>query len=194
MLELANSVGLHNESVQDGQWSECKHFCYWKKPIVLLAGKSLGIIGYGAIGKRVAEIAKALGMTINIYREDPEATMKSDFVSLHCPLTVENKEMVNTQFLVNMKPGAFLINTARGQLIDERALADALKAGFIKGAALDVLAQEPPAKDCPLIGLDNCIITPHMAWSPKEMRQSVIDVLAENLQGWYDGRRVNRVD
>lgn len=194
MLELANNVGLHNDSIQQGDWFESKHFGYWKKPIVLLAGKSIGIIGYGAIGKRVAEIAKALGMTVNIYREDPVATMKSDFVSLHCPLTPDNEKMVNTQFLVNMKPGAFLINTARGGLIDERALADALKAGFIKGAALDVLAQEPPARDCPLIGLNNCIITPHLAWSPKEMRQIVIDTLAENLQGWMEGRRVNRVE
>lgn len=194
MLEIANNVGLHNESVQQGHWSDSKYFCYWKKPIVLLAGKSLGIIGYGAIGKRVAAIAKALGMTVNIYSEDPESAMKSDFVSLHCPLTPENEKMVNTQFLVNMKPGAYLINTARGQLVDERALADALKAGFIKGAALDVLAQEPPARDCPLIGLENCIITPHMAWAPKEMRQAVIDILADNLQSWLNGGMLNRVD
>lgn len=194
MLELANNVGIHNESVQQGQWFDSKYFCYWKKPIMLLAGKSLGIIGYGAIGKRVAEIARALGMTVNIYREDPTGTMKSDFVSLHCPLTPDNAKMVNTEFLVNMKPGAFLINTARGQLIDERALADALKAGFIKGAAVDVLAQEPPSRDCPLIGLENCIITPHIAWSPKEMRQAIIDILADNLQSWLTGGTLNRVD
>ncbi|MEE0772061.1 MAG: D-2-hydroxyacid dehydrogenase [Anaerovoracaceae bacterium] len=194
ILELANNVGLHDQSVQQGQWFDSKYFCYWKKPVMLLAGKSIGIIGYGAIGKRVAEIAKALGMTVNIYREDPAGAMKSDFVSLHCPLTEENERMVNTEFLVNMKPGAFLINTARGQLVDERALADALKAGFIKGAALDVLAQEPPSEDCPLIGLDNCIITPHMAWAPKEMRQAVIDILAENLESWLSGGMLNRVD
>ena len=102
--------------------------------------------------------------------------------------------MVNTEFLVNMKPGAILINTARGGLVDERALADAIKAGFIAGAALDVLEQEPPAKDCPLIGLDNCIITPHITWSPKEMRQAVIDILAENLESWLTGGMKNRVD
>jgi len=194
MLELSNNVGLHNASVQQGDWSNSKHFCYWKKPMQLLAGKSLGIIGYGAIGKRVAEIAKALGMTVNIYREDPAGAMKSDFVSLHCPLTEENEKMVNTEFLVNMKPGAVLINTARGKLVDERALADALKAGFIGGAALDVLAEEPPSPDCPLLGLENCIITPHIAWAPKEMRQAVIDKLAENLESWLDGRMLNRVD
>ena len=194
MLELSNHVGLHNASVQDGQWSDNEYFCYWKKSVTLLTGKSLGIIGYGAIGKRVAQIARALGMEINIFSQDPAGAMKSDFVSLHCPLTRENRHMVNTEFLVNMKPGAILINTARGGLVDERALADAIKAGFIAGAALDVLEQEPPAKDCPLIGLDNCIITPHLAWSPKEMRQAVIDILAENLESWLTGGMKNRVD
>lgn len=194
MLELTNHVGLHDQSVQSGQWADSNYFCYWKKPIILLAGKSLGIIGYGAIGKKVAEIARALGMVVNIFSDDPEAAMKSDFVSLHCPLTAENEKMVNTEFLVNMKPGAVLINTARGKLIDERALADALKAGFISGAALDVLADEPASKNCPLIGLDNCIITPHIAWAPKEMRQTVIDKLAENLQAWLNGERLNRVE
>lgn len=194
MLELSNHVGLHNASVQEGQWSDNEYFCYWKKSVTLLTGKSLGIIGYGAIGKRVAQIARALGMEINIFSQDPAGAMKSDFVSLHCPLTRENRHMVNTEFLVNMKPGAILINTARGGLVDERALADAIKAGFITGAALDVLEQEPPAKDCPLIGLDNCIITPHIAWSPKEMRQAVIDILAENLESWLTGGMKNRVD
>lgn len=194
MLELSNHVGLHNASVQDGQWSDNEYFCYWKKSVTLLTGKSLGIIGYGAIGKRVAQIARALGMEINIFSQDPAGAMKSDFVSLHCPLTRENRHMVNTEFLVNMKPGAILINTARGGLVDERALADAIKAGFIAGAALDVLEHEPPAKDCPLIGLDNCIITPHIAWSPKEMRQAVIDILAENLESWLAGGMKNRVD
>ena len=194
MLELSNHVGLHNASVQEGQWSDNEYFCYWKKSVTLLTGKSLGIIGYGAIGKRVAQIARALGMEINIFSQDPASAMKSDFVSLHCPLTRENRHMVNTEFLVNMKPGAILINTARGGLVDERALADAIKAGFIAGAALDVLEQEPPAKDCPLIGLDNCIITPHIAWSPKEMRQAVIDILAENLESWLTGGMKNRVD
>ena len=194
MLELSNHVGMHNASVQEGQWSDNEYFCYWKKSVTLLTGKSLGIIGYGAIGKRVAQIARALGMEINIFSQDPAGAMKSDFVSLHCPLTRENRHMVNTEFLVNMKPGAILINTARGGLVDERALADAIKAGFIAGAALDVLEQEPPAKDCPLIGLDNCIITPHIAWSPKEMRQAVIDILAENLESWLTGGMKNRVD
>ena len=194
MLELTNNVGLYNQSVQNGQWAQSDYFCYWEKPIMLLAGKSLGIIGYGAIGKKVAEIARALGMTVNVFSQDPESAMKSDFVSLHCPLTTENEKMVNSEFLVNMKPGAVLINTARGRLVDERALADALKSGFLGGAAVDVLSDEPASENCPLIGLDNCIITPHIAWAPKEMRQLVIDRLAENLQAWLDGRMLNRVD
>ena len=194
ILEITNNVGLHNRSVQEGEWTSSKYFCYWKKPVTLLAGKSIGIIGYGEIGKKVAELAKAFGMTVNIYSRDPEAAIKSDYVSLHCPLTPENEKIVNTQFLVNMKPGAVLINTARGGLVDERALADALKAGFIAGAATDVLTTEPPEEDCPLIGLDNCILTPHMAWAPKEMRQLVIDTLADNLTAWLDDRIVNRVE
>ena len=194
MLELSNHVGLHNASVQDGQWSDNEYFCYWKKSVTLLTGKSLGIIGYGAIGKRVAQIARALGMEINIFSQDPAGAMKSDFVSLHCPLTEDNKRMVNADFIVNMKPGAVFINTARGGLVDERALADALKSGFLSAAAVDVLETEPPSIDCPLLGIDNCIITPHMAWSPKEMRQAVIDVLAENLQSWLNGGRLNRVE
>lgn len=194
ILEITNNVGLHNRSVQEGEWTNSKYFCYWKKPVTLLAGRSIGIIGYGEIGKKVAELAKAFGMTVNIYSRDPEAAIKSDYVSLHCPLTPENEKMVNTQFLVNMKPGAVLINTARGGLVDERALADALKAGFIAGAATDVLTTEPPEEDCPLIGLDNCILTPHMAWAPKEMRQLVIDTLADNLAAWLDDRIVNRVE
>ena len=194
ILEMANNVGLHNRSVHSGEWTNSTYFCYWKKPITLLAGKSIGIIGYGAIGKKVAELAKAFGMTVNIYSRNPDAAMKSDYVSLHCPLTDENAGMVNSEFLVNMKPGAILINTARGGLVDERALADALKAGFIAGAATDVLETEPPAEDCPLLGLENCIITPHLAWAPREMREIVIDVLADNLKSWLDGGMQNRVE
>ena len=194
ILELSNNVGANNTSVMNGDWVTSTYFCYWAKPVVLLAGRSLGIIGYGSIGKRVAEIAKALGMTVNIYSRDPEAVMQSDFITLHCPLTEDNAKMVNEEFLSKMKPGSYLINTARGGLIDEQALADALRSGHLAGAAVDVLSTEPPKPDNPLLGLDNCIITPHMAWSPKEMRQAVIDVLATNLQAWMNGERQNRVD
>lgn len=193
LLELANNAGLHNASVQSGDWSRCEHFCYWKKPVTLLAGKSIGIIGYGAIGSKVAEIARALGMTVNIYSRDPEAAVSSDVISLHCPLTEENAKMIDADFISRMKPGAFLINTARGGLVDEYALAGALRSGRLGGAALDVISREPASEDCPLLGLSNCIITPHMAWSPEEMRQAVIDTITENLKSWMDGNTINQV-
>ncbi len=193
LLELANNAGLHNASVQSGDWSRCEHFCYWKKPVTLLAGKSIGIIGYGAIGSKVAEIARALGMTVNIYSRDPEAAVSSDVISLHCPLTEENAKMIDADFISRMKPGAFLINTARGGLVDEYALAGALRSGRLGGAAVDVISREPASEDCQLLGLSNCIITPHMAWSPEEMRQAVIDTITENLKSWMDGNTINQV-
>ena len=194
ILELTNNVGLHSESVNAGEWTSNPFFCYWKKPITLLAGKSIGIIGYGQIGRKVGELAKAFGMTVNVYSRDREAAVKSDFVSLHCPLTAENKHMINAAFIEEMKPGAVLLNTARGALVDEQALAVALKTGRLGGAGLDVLETEPPKADCPLLGLDNCVITPHNSWAPKEMRQMVIDVLANNLHSWLSGGELNRLD
>lgn len=194
MLELCNHVALHNESVKSGDWSSCKYFCYWKEPITLLSGRSLGIIGYGQIGRKVGEIASALGMKINVYSKDKEAALKSDFLTLHCPLTKENTAFVNADFISRMKPGAVLINTARGALIDEQALADALRSGHLKAAAVDVLSQEPPAADHPLLQLSNCMITPHMAWAPKEMRSIIGKTLAENLNSFLEGGTLNRVD
>ena len=194
MLELTNNVGLHSASVHDGEWEHSPYFCYWKKPIGLLTGKSIGIIGYGQIGQKVGQLAEAFGMKVNVYSRNPQSAVQSDFVSLHCPLTEENKHMVNADFLASMKEGAFLINTARGGLVDEAALAQALKTGHLAGAGLDVLEAEPPAADCPLTKLENCIITPHNAWAPKEMRQMVIDVLTENLKSWLSGGTLNRRD
>ena len=194
ILELTNNVGLHNQSVNAGEWTSNPYFCYWKKPISLLAGKSIGIIGYGQIGRKVAQLAEAFGMTVNVYSRDREAAVKSDFVSLHCPLTAENKHMINAAFIDEMKPGAILLNTARGALVDEKALAQALKSGRLGGAGLDVLETEPPTADCPLLGLDNCVITPHNSWAPKEMRQMVIDVLTDNLASWLEGGTLNRRD
>ncbi len=194
ILELCNNVALHNDSVQQGDWTNCKDFCYWVKPVVLLKGKSLGIIGYGQIGRRVAEIAEVFGMKVNVYSRDREAAVKSDFVSLHCPLTAENAKMINAEFIKEMKPGAVLINTARGGLLDEQAVADALKTGQLAAAAVDVASVEPIPGDSPLLGLENCLLTPHIAWSPKEMRQIICDTLATNLQSWLDGGEQNRVD
>ncbi len=194
MLELCNHVALHNESVKKGEWTNCKYFCYWKEPIMLLAGRSLGIVGYGQIGQKVGEIAQALGMTIHVYSRDREAAMKSDFLTLHCPLTKENAGFVDRKFLGEMKEGAILINTARGALINEQDLADALKSGHLKAAAVDVLAQEPAAADNPLLSLPNCLITPHLAWAPKEMRQIIGRTLADNLSSFLAGGTKNRVD
>lgn len=194
MLELCNNVAAHNQSVQDGDWTACEYFCYWNQPIMLLKGKSLGIIGYGQIGSRVAEIARAFGMEVNIYSRDREAAVKSDFVSLHCPLTKDNAGFVNEAFIEEMKPGAILINTARGGLVDEKALAAALKSGRLAAAAVDTVSLEPIAADNPLLGLENCIITPHLAWAPKEMRRIITETLAANLQSWLDGGTLNRVD
>ena len=194
ILELTNNVGLHNASVNAGEWTSNPYFCYWKKPITLLAGKSIGIIGYGQIGRKVAQLAEAFGMTVNVYSRDRASAVKSDFVSLHCPLTAENRHMINAAFIDEMKPGAILLNTARGALVDENALAEALKSGRLGGAGLDVLETEPPAADCPLLGLDNCVITPHNSWAPKEMRQMVIDVLTDNLESWLAGGTLNRRD
>ena len=194
MLELTNRVGLHSDSVRRGDWTRCEHFCYWLEPVTLLAGKSLGIIGYGSIGSRVARIAEAMGMRINIYSRDREAAVTSDFLSLHCPLTAENAGMIDDEFIASMKDGAFLINTARGGLVDEAALAKALEEGKLAGAAVDVLSAEPPADENPLLSARNCIVTPHIAWVPVETRRRIIDVLAENLTDWQRGGTLNRVE
>lgn len=159
----------------------------------MLAGKSIGIIGYGNIGKKMGEIARAFGMTVNVYSKDPEAAVRSDVVSLHCPLTETNRKMVNRQFIDKMKDGAVLINTARGALIDEEALADALKSGKLAGAGLDVLSQEPPEDGSPLIGLETCYITPHIAFSPAETRKVVIDTCGANLTAFLAGESLNRL-
>ena len=194
ILEISNQITVHKKAVDDGEWYGAEDFCFTKAPLTLLTGKSLGIIGYGNIGKKVAEIARAFGMTVNIYSRDEKAAVESDFVSLHCPATPENKSFVNSEFIDRMKDGAALINTARGALIDESALAAALKSGKLAAAGLDVLNEEPPVEPNPLVGLPNCWITPHIAWIPKDIRQRVIDVCVANLKSFIDGGRLNRVD
>lgn len=193
ILELTNRVGSYDSSVQAGQWYKSPDFTFIKEPLTLLDGKSLGIIGYGNIGKRVAHIAEAFGMTVNVYSRNKEAALKSDFVTLHCPLTAENKGFVNSKMIAEMKDGAVLINTARGALINEEDLAAALRSGKLSAAAIDVIDGEPPKESHPLIGLSNCILTPHIAWMPKETRQKVIDICAANLKSYLDGGRLNRI-
>ncbi|MBR3785243.1 MAG: D-2-hydroxyacid dehydrogenase [Firmicutes bacterium] len=193
ILELANQVGSYNAAVQDGAWYRSKDFTFINESLTLLDGKSLGIIGYGNIGKRVARIGEAFGMKINVYSQDPVAAQKSDYLTLHCPATAENRGFINKEFIAGMKDGAILINTARGALVNEEDLAEALKSGKLAAAGVDVLSCEPPKDPHPLIGLANCILTPHNAWMPRETRAKVVDICAQNLASFLDGGRHNRI-
>ena len=193
LLSVTNQIELYNKSVQLGQWHTCKEYTQSIAPITLLAGRSMGIIGYGNIGRKVAQIAQAFGMTVHAYSKDREAALTSDVISLHCPLTRETEKLVNRAFISKMKDGAILINTARGGLVDEEALAEALKSGKLAGAGLDVLAKEPPDTSNPLIGLPNCWLTPHIGFIPVEARRIVVKTCAENLKSFIDGECLNRL-
>jgi glycerate dehydrogenase len=208
-LELSNRVGLHSRSVKEGEWSVSKDWCYWKSPLVELAGKTIGIVGYGAIGEQVARISQAFGMKVVAYRRTPtqdtpfpgfswvpfsELLEVSDFVSLHCPLTPETEGMINKISLAKMKQTAFLINTARGKLIVEEDLANALNNQEIAGAGADVLSVEPPAPDNPLLSAENCIITPHIAWATKEARSRLLQTSVQNIRSYLSGEQRNVVN
>ena len=187
-------------------WSACPDFCYWKKPLVELHGLTLGLVGYGAIGQAVARLGRALGMKILVHtrtaREEADTEFvdcetlfrESDAVSLHCPLTDENQGFVNAQLLSQMKPTAFLINTARGPLVDEAALAKALNEEQIAGAATDVLSVEPPPTDNPLFGAKNIIITPHIGWATRAARERLMNIAADNLRAFLKGTPQNVVN
>lgn len=187
LLEAANKVAANSELSKEGKWFNRPGFDYSLAPLILLNGRSLGIVGYGNIGSKVAEIAQALGMKINIYSRDKKACIESDFVSLHCPAASDNYHMVDSSFISQMKEGAVLINTARGALIDENALLDALDSGRISMACLDVLEKEPPS-DNPLIGHPKTFVTPHIAWAPKETRDKIILIAYDNLKSWINGK------
>ncbi len=205
ILEHTNFVAVHSNSVHDGEWSSCKDFCYWKTPLTELDGKTLGIIGFGKIGKAVAKIASAFGMKILANTNHPspfenveftsidELLAKSDFISIHCPLTPSTEGMVNADFISKMKKTAVLINTSRGPVVDENALAEALKNGDIAGAGLDVLQTEPPSADCPLLGIKNCFITPHIAWAGFETRKRLMEICKENVAAFIGGSPINLV-
>ncbi len=203
IFELVSKVGAHSVSVKSGDWSASKDFCYTVQGgIGELAGKTLGIIGYGAIGKKVAAIASAFGMKLLINNRTPfegsvskeKVFAESDFVTLHCPLTADNAKMINADALSGFKDGAYLINTARGGLVDDQALADALNSGKLAGAGLDVLSQEPPVSVNPLIGAANCIITPHIAWATLEARTRLIEATYLNVKAFLENRTVNKVN
>lgn len=205
ILEHTNAVALHSQSVHSGEWSACKDFCYWKTSLSELDGKTIGIIGFGKIGKAVAKIAAAFGMKVlaatnhpapfdNVeFCEKDELLAESDFVSLHCPLTPATEGMVNADFLAKMKKKAVLINTSRGQVVDEKALAYALENDIIAGAGLDVLETEPPKAVCPLIGAKNCFITPHIAWAGFETRERLMKICRSNVEAFLNGKPVNLV-
>ena len=198
ILELANSIGHHNDAVHAGRWSGQPHVSFWETKQAELAEKTIGIIGYGRIGRRVAEIAKAFGMNVIHAGRDPaevrEAVSQADFVTLHCPLTAENTGMVNADFLSHMKQSAFLINTARGGLVNERDLATALNEERIAGAAVDVVSFEPIKTDNPLLTAKNCIITPHIAWASLEARKRLMQATADNIRAFLAGKPINVVN
>jgi glycerate dehydrogenase len=204
LLELTNAVGQHSKSVHEGNWSRNPDWCYWERPLVELSGLTIGIIGFGRIGRAVAEIAAALGMRViaftgkskalpqSVEGTDLETLLgKSDVVSLHCPLTAQTERLINAERLKLMKPSAILLNTSRGGLLDEQAVADALNEGRLGGAGLDVLSKEPPPADHPLLGARNCIITPHQAWATRAARERLMKVAVENVRAFLSGKVQN---
>lgn len=206
LLELCHRIGHHDRLVHEGAWEQCPNFCFWDTPQMELAGKTMGIIGYGRIGQAVGGIARALGMNVLAYSRThrPELTVdyvdldallaRSDVVSLHCPLFPQTHKLINTETISKMKDGAILLNTSRGAIIDEQAVADALKSGKLSGAAVDVVREEPILGDNPLLNAPHCIITPHMAWAPIETRKRILDITVESIRGYLCGNPVNVVN
>lgn len=207
LLNITQRVAHYAHEVHNGVWSAQPDFCYWNTPLIELAGKKIGIVGFGNTGQATAQIAEALGMEVWVYTSKPQKSLPKkyqkvtlnelfsacDVVSLHCPLTAENKEMVNSFRLSLMKQGAILINTSRGGLIDEKALEQALLSGKLLGAGLDVLSSEPVPNGNPLLKLKNCFITPHIAWATRESRMRLMNQAVENLKAWMEGRTINNV-
>jgi len=206
LLEICNRVGHHDDAVHTGRWSTCGNFCFWDTPQMELYGKTLGIIGYGSIGQSVGRVAKAFGMKVRAYSrtQKPEfqddyadldtVLAQSDIITLHCPMTPETDRIINKDTIAKMKDGAILINTGRGQLVDEQAAADALVSGKLRAMAADVVSVEPITPDNPLLSAPNCILTPHMAWTPVEARQRIIDITVGNISGFLKGEIVNAVN
>jgi glycerate dehydrogenase len=209
LLELCHHVALHSEAARAGEWSRSVDFTFWKTPLIELAGKTIGIIGLGRIGRRVTEIALALELQVIAadevrsavpdlpnfrWCEIDELLSLADVVSLHCPLLPQTQGIINARSLALMKPSAFLINVSRGPLIIEQDLADALNNGRLAGAAVDVLSSEPPSPDNPLLRAKNCIVTPHIAWATKEARTRLLNTAIANVRAFLDGHPVNVVN
>jgi len=209
ILELCHPPAIHAAATRAGEWSRCPDFSFWKTPLIELAGKTMGIIGLGRIGRRVAEIAVAMGLRVIgadevkgavpdwpgfRWCEVDELLAEADIVSLHCPLLPETRGIINAASLARMKPTALLINTSRGPLVVEQDLADALNSGHLAGAAVDVLSVEPPPPDNPLLLARNCIVTPHIAWATREARTRLLDTAIANLRAFLEGHPVNVVN
>ncbi|MBE5811657.1 MAG: D-2-hydroxyacid dehydrogenase [Clostridiales bacterium] len=202
LLEICLHVGHHSRVVHEGKWSACRDFAFWDYPLMELQGKTFGIVGYGSIGKEVAKVAQAFGMKVLAYSrhgaedfhtELDELYAKSDIVSLHCPLTAENTGMINRDTIAKMKDGVIILNTARGGLINEADLREALLSGKVYAAASDVTCREPINADSPLLGLPNMIITPHIAWAATEARQRLLSVAIDNVRQYLAGNVQNNV-
>ncbi len=206
ILQFSSRVAEHSASTKNGDWQKCKHFCYMVSPLSELAGKTIGIVGFGSIGKEVAKIAEAFSMNILVNTNHPGEDTEnlkfcdldtllenSDFVSLHCPLTEKTTSIANSDFFSKMKNTAYFINTSRGATVDEDALANALKKGEIAGAGLDVLLSEPPVND-KITSLENTLVTPHIAWAAKETRARLMEVTKENIKAFVNGNPINVVN
>lgn len=209
LLEMCHHVGAHSEAVKKGDWTRSADFCFWNYPLVELAGKTMGLIGFGRIGQATANIAQAFGLKILAYDSYQDTGLesdtcrytrfedlldKSDIISLHCPLLENNKGIINKENIAKMKDGVMIINTARGPLIEEQDLYDALESGKVAGAAVDVVSSEPIAADNPLLKAKNCLITPHIAWAPKESRSRLMEATIENLRAFLNGKSINVVN
>ncbi len=209
ILELCHHVGEHNREVHSGTWTNSVDFSFWNYPLLELSGKTLGIIGFGAIGQATANIAIAFGMKVLFFNrtkkpeletdiiksaELEEVLSKSDFISLHCPLTDETKELINKNTIAKMRDGAFIINTSRGSVLDEQDVAEALNSGKLAGVGVDVVSIEPIRGDNPLLKAKNCIITPHFAWAAKEARTRLMDTLTANIKAFVDSSPINVVN
>ena len=208
LLEVCHRIGHHDRTVKEGKWQSSADWCYWDYPLIGLAGKTIGIVGFGRIGRTEGRIAKALGMRVLAFDPLPdeggreiaeyvpldELYARADVISLHCNLTKDNFEMIRAESIAKMKDGAILINNARGQLIREKDLADALNAGKLSAAALDVVSAEPIRGDNPLLKAKNCILTPHISWASKECRERIMDCTAENIRAFLAGAPANVVN
>lgn len=207
LLEICSRIGHHDRRVHEGAWQACPDFCFWDMPLMELQGKTIGIVGFGRIGKAVGRLAKAFGMKVLACAGHPndegreigeyvpleQIFAMSDVISLHCPLNPSTERMICRETIAAMKDGVILLNSSRGPLVVEQDLADALNSGKIYAAALDVVASEPIRDDNPLLSAKNCIITPHIAWAPRESRQRLMDIAVENLRAFLNGEQQNVV-